>query len=185
MEKLKNNKKLIAIILIIITLVVIFTLMNVNKSKDGSSVNKNQSLKINSFEDELSIKIDSIDDVVYFSDMFYANEKTAYRGIKLSITNNSNKSVSILISNFTLLDSSNNKLASTSTGFPDMDVEHSVDKNTLLPSDIPAGQTISGYLYFETDSKDIKKLNIRCPLNSKSNGDGKIKVDYKDYYINL
>ena len=87
-----------------------------------------------------------------------------------------------------MIDSNNNELASASTHFQSLEVEESVDKSKLLQSDVPAGQTVSRYLFFETESKDIRKLKVACSTKNKTNNKSSIAggdVFFEYYYINL
>lgn len=60
--------------------------------------------------------------------------------------------------------------------------------NNQLNSTIPANKTISGYIYFETDSKDIKKLRISCITNKTTKNHSTVlgkDVYYEYYYFNI
>lgn len=57
--------------LIIIVIGVIFIIININKGGHEYSVNKDETLKINEYDESISIKVDSIDNAVYFSGYLY------------------------------------------------------------------------------------------------------------------
>lgn len=59
-----------------------------------------------------------------------------------------------------------------------------IDKSSLLPEKLGANQTVEGYLYFETESKDISKIKVSIPSKSSSKGDT-LEVDYEEYFIKL
>ncbi len=184
MEKLKNNKILIIVIIVIVAIALIFMF---GGNKGGGSVNKNETLKINEYDESVSFKLNKLDDVTYFSG-FYEDEKIPYTGVNLSITNNGNKSVNILTYSFALLDSNGNELAHVNAGMQDFEVENSVNKNQLLQTDIAAKQTTNGYLYFKTDSTDIKKIRIACPTKNKTANKSVVagqETYFQYYYINI
>ncbi len=186
MENLKNNKKLIVVVLIIIIIAIVFMIKNTNKTGGGYSVSKNEALKIKESNSDITINVDTVDEPVYFDTIL--SDKTAYTGVKLSIKNNSDTDINIIAYNFSLLGANDIELAKVSTGLQGFNVAESVDESELLASDIPAGQTVSGYLYFETDSKDIKKLKVARPTKNKTNNKSVVagqEIYFEYYYINL
>ena len=121
-----------------------------------------------------SVKVDSIEKNIVIGD-----EK--YTRLKFTVTNNDNSDLSMgFWVNFNLLDSKGNKLDSSNQALSTTYLIFSdLDDSILLDSEYSPKQTKDGYLYFETDSEDIDKLEIRIvPYAFSEKG-------IESYYINL
>lgn len=189
---MEKNKKLIAIIAVVF-LIILVSVFAVIKSKKGEiehTVEMNDELEINVDNKKALIKIETIDTDIKVSEVFNDNVHT-YVGIKLSVTNKSNELLNIGAGHCyeTLLDSNDNELDVSIIGLEDLNLDmDSGKKESFIKSEIEAEQTEVGYIYFETDSKDIKKLRISFRTKNKTNHK-EIELGqelyYADYYINL
>lgn len=189
---MEKNKKLIAIIagIVLIVLVAVFTVVKSKKGEIGHTVGMNDELEINVDNKKALIKVEAIDTDIKVSEAFNNNVHT-YVGIKLSVTNKSDDLLNLSVGHCSqaLLDSNNNELDTSIIGLEDLNLDmDSKKKETFIKSKIEAGQTEVGYIYFETDSKDIKKLKISFRTKNKTNRK-EIELGqelyYVDYYINL
>lgn len=190
---MKNNKKLIAIIAVVVLVVVvaIFAVVKCKKGEIGHTVGMDDGLEINVDNQKALIKVESIDTDIKVSEALNTNNVHTFVGIKLSVTNKSDELLKLGFGycGETLLDSNNNELGTSIIGMEDLDLSmDSEKKDTFIKSEIEAGQTEVGYIYFETDSKDIKKLKISFRTKNKTNHkeiNFGIETYYEDYYINL
>ena len=149
-------------------------------NSNGYTVNSRESLTINEQGQKISIKIDDIDEPFYEKDFY---NTVAYIGIKFSITNPTNKEETISLYNFTLLDSNDNEIDTQQAGYPTY-FSSSGKGNQVLDSKIPANQTINGYLFFQSDLKDIKRLRISCMTDKITKNHDLVfgKDVYYEYY---
>lgn len=184
MEKLKNKKIYIGIVVVVI--IVAFIVFSGKSGGNGYTVNMGQSLNINEQGQKVSINIEQIDEPTYYQDGMFENDQNIYLGIKLSASNLTNKEAYIGAYHFTLLDSNNNEIATEMPGLQLILDERVNDMQ--LNSKIPANQTINGYVFFKTNSKDIKKLRISCMTDKTTKNHDIVfgqDVYYEYYYINL
>ena len=190
---MKKNKKLIAIIAVVVLVVVvaIFAVIKCKKGEIGHTVGMDDGLEINVDNKKALIKVESIDTDIKVSEAFNTNNVHTFVGIKLSVTNKSDELLNLNMGYCyeTLLDSNNNELDTSIIGMEDWNLSmDSERKDTFIKSEIEAGQTEVGYIYFETDSKDIKKLKISFRTKNKTNHKEinlGMETYYEDYYINL
>lgn len=183
----KKNTKLYIIVGIVILLLVVGAFAFLNKkggSNAGGTVNIGESLHIVQKSDGWDFNIKVLD----FEKNHSAEvllEKKQLPALNIEITNNSNTELLVDALSFRLLDSSNNTLSST-------DLWAETSEKNAIKSEIKKGETASGYKIFsdtdsnskEYDVNDVSKLEIRVPINMKSDGT-KITYDYVEYYINL
>ena len=175
-----KNKKVIGIIVVIVIVVVGFIFWySKGKSKSGITVNQDQTLHVKGSNIDYSLKVESIDQVEESDFM----EKTTYTRLKVSITNNANsKNTGFFYTTFVALDSKENELTSTNLSMNGLLVE---DQSTILPTDLEAKQTISGYVYLKTESKDISKIKILVPTNISTDDGNEYKIERDEYFINI
>lgn len=186
MEKLKNKKIYIYIGIVVVAIVVAFIVFSGKSGGNGYTVNKGQTLNINEQGQKISINVEQIDEPTYYQDGMFENDQNIYLGIKLSASNLTNKEAYIGSYFFTLLDSNNNEIATEMPGLQ-LILDKRVD-DMQLNSKIPANQTINGYIFFKTNSKDIKKLRISCMTDKTTKNRDIVfgqDVYYEYYYINL
>ncbi len=190
----QNKTKTIAIVLAVAVVVVValfIGIMSFGKgglsSSGGYTVNYGETLKISEINgyydfdiDVLSIEKDyPVDNYLYDGNCF---------ALRVNIKNDSTSDLSLLsFINFTLLDSSNNEVATLNKIMSSM-IDGSIE------SEILSGKSSSGYLYFynidddgygsNIDDSDISKLKISVPKELDKSGDV-ITGNYNDYYINL
>ena len=181
-----KNKKIIIIgiiILIAIIMIVCFCLIK-GKNKGGVTVRENQTLGIKTSKSDFNVKLESIDQITVKGDILDNRDKT-YTRAKLKVSNNFNsESVYYPFTNFVLLDSNDNELSRAQIDMNTIVFNSNIDKSTLLPSKLEANQTVEGYLYFKTDSKDISRIKVSTPSKTSSEGDT-LNVDYDYYFIKI
>ena len=188
----KNKIKIIIIVVAVAVVIIIFALIMLfrggSSSKNGGhTVNYGKTLEINEMNNyyDFDVNVLSIEKNYHIDSWFYSGDCYA---LKVSIKNNSKSNLSLLsLINFTLMDSSNNKVTSLNTVLDSM-IEDSIKQ------EIPSGETASGYLYFynvdtngdisNIDASDITKLKISVPKELNNSGSN-VTGEYSDYYINL
>lgn len=182
---MKNKKIIILGIILIIAIILVVTFFLIKgKSKGGATVSENQTLRIESSKADFDVKVVSIDQILVKGDILDDGDKT-YTRVKLKISNNLNSESSYYpFTNFVLLDSQEKELSRVQIDMNTIVYNSNIDKSTLLPDKLEANQTVEGYLYFETDTKDISKIKVSIPSKSSTEGDT-LKVDYEDYFIKV
>lgn len=186
----KNRTKIIGIIVAVVAVLIVFIMLfggGSTSNNGGYTVDYGKTLEINEIDGyyDFDINILSIEKDYSINSYFYSGDCFA---LKVSITNNSKSNLSLLaLVNFTLMNSSNNKVASLN-----MILSSMIDGS--IKSEIASGETASGYLYFynvdddgntsNIDDSDISKLKISVPKELNKSG-GTVTGEYNDYYINL
>lgn len=187
----QNKTKIIGIVaaVVVVVLFVFIMLFRGGSSSNGGghTVDYGKTLEINEMNGyyDFDINVLSIEKDYSINSWFYNGDCYA---LKVSIKNNSTSSLSLLsLVNFTLINSSNNKIAGLNMGLSST-IDGSIEK------EIPSGESASGYLYFynvdmdgntsNIDDSDISKLKISVP-KELNNSNGTVTGEYNDYYISL
>ena len=181
-----KNKKIIILGVILVTAIIIVTVFFLikGKTKSGVTVGEKQTLNVKTSKADFNIKVESIDQTIVKGDILDDGDKT-YTRVKVKVSNNSNsESVNYPFTNFVLLDSNDNELARAQIDMNTIVFNSNIDKSTLLPDKLEANQTVEGYLYFKTDSKDISRIKVSTPSKTSSEGDT-LNVDYDYYFIKI
>lgn len=185
-----DNKKKITIIVVVIALAILLLVVMSNKgnskgNNNSQIANLGEKLEINEKTAKFNIKV--LTELAKHIDTETLLSEGEYIKIKVAVENLDSSDLSLLATNFSLVDSSKNTIA---TATPYYTVE-----NNIFDENIASGDDKDGYLYFYGSydeekgiyTTDYTKLNnIKyLKISVISDSDGKKSYSREDYYIEI
>ena len=169
-------KKGIVIGIIVAVLAIIGVLLIIikpfGKQESSISYSRNQEAKIK--EENISIKVNSVEQVR--KQHLIGNETKNYIKVNVTVTNNSSKNTTVPVLNFNIVDNNGQEYSEDSVWIED---------DNKFSSDISAGSSTRGNLFFEANLKNGMELQYCTIENAHMSSDGKLQGNYKYYNIKL
>ncbi len=181
-----DSKKKIIVIVVIIALAILLIVTMLSKGNNSGQIsNSGDKIEIN--EKSQNFNIEVLTEPSKHIDSETILGEGEYIKIKVAVKNLTNSDLSLLTTNFSLVDSSKNTIA---TATPYYTVE-----NNIFDKNIASGDSEDGYLYFYGSydeekgiyTTDYTKLNTIKYLKVSviSDSDGKNSYSREDYYIEV
>ena len=175
-------------LVLVIAIIILATIFNKGDSKGNNNsqiANLGEKLEINEKADKFNIKV--LTEPAKHIDSDSILGKGEYIKIKVAVENLDSSDLSLLATNFSLVDSSKNTIATATPYY--------MAENNIFDKNIAKGDNEEGYLYFYGSydeekgiyTTDYTKLNTIKYLKVSviSDSDGKNSYSREDYYIEV